>query len=108
VVFPRLQIAVFLDGCFWHACPEHGTTPRVNQNYWLPKLKRNVARDRLNNHRLHEAGWHVIRIWEHVATAKAAELVEQEVRLRRAELTDGPDRQKRPEAYSGRDRKVRV
>jgi DNA mismatch endonuclease, patch repair protein len=90
IVFPRLRIAVFLDGCFWHACPKHGTTPRVNQHYWLAKLERNVARDRLNNDRLREAGWHVIRIWEHVATAEAAEVVEQEVRLRRRTLTGRP------------------
>jgi DNA mismatch endonuclease, patch repair protein len=79
VVFPRVKIAVFLDGCFWHACPEHGTRPRVNQAYWLPKLQRNVERDRLNDERLRTAGWHVVRIWEHVSTEEAASLVEAAV-----------------------------
>jgi DNA mismatch endonuclease (patch repair protein) len=90
VVFPRLKIAVFLDGCFWHACPQHGTSPRVNQRYWLPKLEHNAERDSLNNKRLREAGWHVVRIWEHVATADAADSVEREVRLRRRAVTDRP------------------
>jgi DNA mismatch endonuclease, patch repair protein len=90
IVFPRLKIAVFLDGCFWHACPDHGTTPRVNQRYWLPKLERNVARDSLNNLRLREAGWHVVRIWEHVPIAEAADVVEREVRLRRNARSSQP------------------
>src|SRR6266571_3104573 len=47
IVFTRRRLAVFIDGCFWHACPEHGTVPRVNTDYWLPKLRRNVTRDRL-------------------------------------------------------------
>lgn len=82
VLFPRLKIAVFLDGCFWHACPEHGTTPRVNQDYWLPKLQRNVRRDRLNDRRLNDARWHVIRIWEHVGTSDAADVIEAAVTVR--------------------------
>ena len=47
VVFPRRRLAVFVDGCFWHACPEHGTLPRLNTDYWHPKLQKNVVRDRL-------------------------------------------------------------
>src|SRR5437899_167483 len=46
VVFVRARLAVFIDGCFWHCCPKHGTSPRTNSDYWLPKLERNVARDR--------------------------------------------------------------
>lgn len=83
VVFPRLKIAVFLDGCFWHGCPEHGTTPRVNQTYWLPKLEGNVRRDRSNDRRLQGAQWHVIRIWEHVGTVAAADEIEEAVISRR-------------------------
>lgn len=65
VVFTRARLAVFLDGCFWHACPEHGTSPTVNAGYWLPKLRRNFERDRLVDEALLAAGWAVVRVWEH-------------------------------------------
>ena len=65
VVFTRVRIAVFVDGCFWHRCPLHGTEPRVNRDYWRPKLDRNVARDRLVDQLLVDEGWLVIRAWEH-------------------------------------------
>src|SRR5512146_2052423 len=65
VVFTRRRIAVFIDGCFWHACPEHGTTPGRNTDYWLPKLRRNVERDRRVDRALTDSGWQVIRAWEH-------------------------------------------
>lgn len=65
VVFPARKVAVFVDGCFWHQCPEHATMPRTNSDFWEPKLKRNVERDRQVNRALAEAGWTVIRCWEH-------------------------------------------
>lgn len=65
VVFPRARVAVFIDGCFWHVCPEHGTQPRRNEAYWAPKLRRNVERDRAVDAALTQAGWHVARFWEH-------------------------------------------
>lgn len=65
VVFTRRRVAVFIDGCFWHSCPIHATTPRRNTDYWLPKLKRNVARDQRVDAALSLAGWRVIRAWEH-------------------------------------------
>jgi DNA mismatch endonuclease (patch repair protein) len=65
VVFPRARVAVFIDGCFWHACPEHGTQPRRNEQYWAPKLRRNVERDRAVDASLADAGWQVARFWEH-------------------------------------------
>jgi len=65
VVFGRRKVAVFVDGCLWHRCPEHGTTPRVNTDYWLPKLARNVERDQRVNAALANGGWEVLRIWEH-------------------------------------------
>lgn len=73
VVFPRARVAVFIDGCFWHGCPEHGHQPRRNTDYWQPKLERNRNRDKLVTDRLTEDGWRVIRLWEHVPPAKAAE-----------------------------------
>jgi len=65
VVFPRAKLAVFVDGCFWHRCPQHGTEPKSNTGYWGPKLDRNVERDRETDERLRRAGWEVLRIWEH-------------------------------------------
>lgn len=64
-VFPKLRLAVFVDGCFWHACPQHGTKPRNNAAFWREKLSRNKARDRLVNQMLRRTGWRVLRVWEH-------------------------------------------
>ena len=75
VVFTRARIAVFVDGCFWHCCPEHGNAPRANTNYWRPKLARNVARDRAVDTTLPSAGWQVIRAWEHEEPSAVAERV---------------------------------
>ncbi len=62
-IFPKSRVAVFVDGCFWHGCPTHGTKPRSNRAYWWQKLARNKKRDRLVTRTLQHAGWHVIRIW---------------------------------------------
>jgi DNA mismatch endonuclease (patch repair protein) len=75
IVFPRRQVAVFIDGCFWHGCPEHGTTPRSNTHYWIPKLARNRLRDESTTLRLEAAGWLVIRIWEHTDPDVAAQSI---------------------------------
>ena len=75
LVFSHQRIAVFVDGCFWHSCRWHGTRPRVNTGYWLPKLDRVVARDRMVKARLSRAGWRVIRLWEHLPPERAADLV---------------------------------
>ena len=64
-VFPRFKLAVFVDGCFWHACPRHCRMPAGNRAFWRAKLARNQARDRLVTCTLHKAGWQVLRIWEH-------------------------------------------
>lgn len=65
IVFPRARLAVFIDGCFWHRCPDHGNTPRTNADYWGPKLDRNVERDAEVNVALRDGGWLVMRAWEH-------------------------------------------
>ncbi len=72
VLFPAARVAVFVDGCFWHRCPEHGTSPRTNSPYWRAKLDRNVERDRRNDAALAAAGWAVVRVWEHEDAAEAA------------------------------------
>jgi DNA mismatch endonuclease (patch repair protein) len=75
IVFTRRKLAVFVDGCFWHACPDHGTMPSHNPDYWLPKLGTNVRRDRLVDGLLRQAGWRVLRIWEHTDSAEAAQAI---------------------------------
>jgi DNA mismatch endonuclease (patch repair protein) len=64
-VFPRLKIAVFIDGCFWHKCPKHCRLPASNKNYWNTKIEKNKIRDIKITKSLKEKGWQVIRIWEH-------------------------------------------
>ncbi|MCX4093954.1 very short patch repair endonuclease [Nocardia sp. alder85J] len=65
IVFTARKVAVFVDGCFWHVCPEHGRQPTTNEWYWTPKLRRNVERDRAADAALTGAGWQVVRLWEH-------------------------------------------
>ncbi|MET8773532.1 very short patch repair endonuclease [Nocardia sp. NPDC004654] len=76
VVFPRRKVAVYVDGCFWHSCPEHATYPKNNAEWWATKLAGNVARDRATDATLHAAGWQVVRIWEHENPAAAADRVQ--------------------------------
>lgn len=64
-VFPSARLAIFVDGCFWHACPLHSKMPENNRSFWEAKLQANVARDRRANRLLRRAGWSVLRIWEH-------------------------------------------
>jgi len=75
IAFTARKVAVFVDGCFWHACPEHGSKPRANEWYWGPKLVRNVERDRINDAALILAGWTVVRLWEHVPLGEAVSTV---------------------------------
>jgi DNA mismatch endonuclease (patch repair protein) len=76
VAFTRAKVAVFVDGCFWHRCPEHGTLPRNNRDWWRAKLDRNVARDRSKDAALGELGWTVLHVWEHGSPAAAADRIE--------------------------------
>lgn len=69
-VFPRLRLAVFVDGCFWHGCPKHATKPKGNAAFWRKKFAANRARDRLVTLTLRRAGWCVLRIWEHEMARK--------------------------------------
>nr|WP_269457960.1 very short patch repair endonuclease [Nocardioides scoriae] len=80
VAFPRRQVAVFVDGCFWHACPEHATSPKANGAWWSEKLAGNVRRDRDTDAVLIDAGWAVVRVWEHEAVSEAAVRVVAAVR----------------------------
>jgi DNA mismatch endonuclease (patch repair protein) len=82
IAFPRRRVAVLIDGCFWHGCPQHRTVPKANREYWEPKLSRNIERDRETDRSLNDAGWTVVRVWEHVAVEEAVELVEAGLRER--------------------------
>ncbi len=72
IAFTRARLAVFVDGCFWHACPVHGTSPTANGEWWSNKLAENAARDRDTDAALAAAGWTVLRVWEHVPVEEAA------------------------------------
>ncbi|MEE1802402.1 very short patch repair endonuclease [Streptomyces sp. JV176] len=75
IVFPKAKIAVFMDGCFWHGCPQHATRPKANAEWWREKLDRNMARDRETTEHLTELGWVVLRFWEHEAAGVVADRV---------------------------------
>jgi DNA mismatch endonuclease, patch repair protein len=76
IVFPSQRVAVFVDGCFWHKCPEHGEIPVANADWWQLKLDRTAARDRRNNAALEREGWTVVRVWEHEDPEPAADRIE--------------------------------
>lgn len=90
VVFPRLKIAVFIDGCFWHSCPLHRSQPKVNGAWWTEKLAANRQRDADTNRRLRRKGWLVTRVWEHESPNDAAAHIASIVAERRSSAQ--PDR----------------
>jgi DNA mismatch endonuclease (patch repair protein) len=92
VVFPGARVAVYVDGCFWHGCPEHVVWPRTNVEWWKEKIASTKRRDRDTDRRLARAGWRVIRVWEHDDPALVADAVEAEVRNRMH--TSGRDRRR--------------
>jgi DNA mismatch endonuclease (patch repair protein) len=73
-IFPKLRLAVFVDGCFWHACPKHFRMPRSRSEFWAQKISRNQERDRLVNSTLQNNGWKVVRIWEHALVPQQREI----------------------------------
>lgn len=78
VALTRVRLAVFVDGCFWHMCPEHGVLPKNNAQWWRAKLERNVARDREKDERLAVLGWAVLHFWEHEDLVAVAGVIERE------------------------------
>ena len=86
VAFVRARVAVFVDGCFWHGCPEHGTWPKANARWWRTKIESNRRRDRDTDATLRAAGWLVLRFWEHVSPDAAARKVEVAVRAERRKV----------------------
>lgn len=75
IVFGRRKLVIFVDGCFWHGCPEHGTSPKSNADFWRDKIETNKRRDLDTNRRLTEAGWRVLRVWEHEDAQEAADRI---------------------------------
>jgi DNA mismatch endonuclease (patch repair protein) len=84
ILFGSSRVAVFIDGCFWHSCPEHGSRPRANSEWWRVKLMRNLERDRDTDRRIQDAGWLVLRVWEHEDPAEAAARIMAAVRNRKS------------------------
>ena len=75
IVFTKQRLAVFIDGCYWHACPVHGTSAKSNSEYWSTKLAGTVARDAGTNDRLRQEGWTVLRFWEHESPDAVADRI---------------------------------
>ena len=84
LVFRPAKVAVFVDGCYWHGCPEHYVPPKTNPGYWSDKVARNMARDRDTDKRLADAGWTVLRFWEHEPPPVCAAAIASTVRQRRS------------------------
>jgi len=82
LAFTTARVAVFVDGCFWHGCPEHASWPKQNSEWWREKIEANRRRDRDTDERLRHDGWTPIRVWEHEPVESAAERVAQAVRQR--------------------------
>ena len=91
IVFPSLELVVFVDGCFWHGCPVHGTWPKANANFWRRKIEANRARDRDTDERLRQRGWVVLRVWEHESPDVAAERILRAVEQRKRALRSNAD-----------------
>jgi DNA mismatch endonuclease (patch repair protein) len=83
VSFATERVAVYVDGCFWHRCPDHKSMPASNRAWWETKLHATVDRDRRHDSELEAAGWLVIRVWEHDVVADAVDMIESAVRSRR-------------------------
>lgn len=95
IAFPTEGLAVFIDGCFWHQCPDHGTMPKSNRGYWVPKLRRNVERDKLVTSSLRRSGWTILRVWEHTPVDEAVALIAETVerlRIHRHAMAQQPKR----------------
>lgn len=94
LIFTRQRVVVFVDGCFWHACPQHRSVPRTNSAWWKEKLAANVMRDERATQQLQACGWTVVRIWEHENTEAAVDQIIEAVgssHLRKSRASNGGD-----------------
>ena len=101
IVFPTELIAVFVDGCFWHGCPEHRQQPRANASYWSAKVQRNEQRDLDTNNALTASGWVTLRFWEHENPEVVAELIRQAVETARTRVRASPPSTRRNRPHGG-------
>lgn len=76
IAFPRQKVAIFVDGCFWHGCPQHASWPKKNADFWKEKIEANRRRDADTNERLSSAGWKVLRFWEHEPVIESSTMIE--------------------------------
>jgi DNA mismatch endonuclease, patch repair protein len=83
IVFPRIRVAVFVDGCFWHGCPLHATWPKTNSAFWRTKIETNRVRDTNTDSRMRESDWEVIRVWTHEPVNEAADRIARVVEERK-------------------------
>ena len=90
IAFPRLKVAVFVDGCFWHGCPKHATWPKRNAEFWRQKIQANCIRDADTTARLRGDGWTVLRIWEHETPIEVSKSVIELITAARASLRPAP------------------
>ncbi len=90
LVLRKTKIAVFVDGCYWHGCPEHHTRPATNAQYWTDKIAGNMERDVETTDYLQRAGWTVLRFWEHEDAESVADTIEQAVRSAKKRSTPSP------------------
>lgn len=79
IVFTKSRLVIFIDGCFWHFCPEHGHIPKSNIHYWEPKLNKNKERDITDTKLLTDNGWLVLRIWEHIPIQEAIDIITNKI-----------------------------
>jgi DNA mismatch endonuclease (patch repair protein) len=106
IVFTRRRVAVFIDGCFWHGCPVHMSWPKRNAAFWKQKIEANRARDEMQDRLLREAGWTVVRLWEHQLDEDALELVVSALRdSGRVQPAHGARQRTRPDAELGGPRR---
>ncbi|QIG49475.1 very short patch repair endonuclease [Nordella sp. HKS 07] len=83
IVFSRTRVAIFVDGCFWHGCPEHASWPKSNADFWREKIETNRARDAETDRLLQSLGWRVVRVWAHENADDAAHRIAQIVEARK-------------------------
>ena len=97
LVLRKSRVAVFVDGCYWHGCPEHRTQPATNPEYWADKIARNIERDAETTDYLQQAGWMVLRFWEHEDPESVADRVQESVRaaLRTRRTLESPTARRR-------------
>jgi DNA mismatch endonuclease (patch repair protein) len=96
ITFTKAKVVVFIDGCFWHGCPQHYVPPKSHVEYWEPKIAANRARDVETAGRLREQGWTVLRFWEHEDPQEVAAMIERAVRGPQAHAGSGDEVADRP------------